>query len=208
MKLDEVTLLADTGYYKTADFKICEDNGITVIVAKQKDRETNRFNPKDFRYDRAKDVYICPNGAELRLFKPDENGFLRYRNAQACGECPLRERCTKSSCREIKRHSDRDCADRNDSRLAENPKLYKQRQAIVEHPFGTIKRTMGIRQFLTRGKRSVTAEVALIFLCYNLKRLRNIERDNGFMGSFSALFCFVISYDYETPELYVFSIKS
>jgi len=32
---------------------------------------------------------------------------------------------------------------RTDERLASNLKLYKQRQMIVEHSFGTIKRTLG-----------------------------------------------------------------
>jgi hypothetical protein len=45
---------------------------------------------------------------------------------------------------------------------------------IVEHPFGTIKRSWGASYFLTRGKTSVSAEMALSFLAYNLKRVINI----------------------------------
>lgn len=45
-----------------------------------------------------------------------------------------------------------------------------------------------IRQFLTRGKTNVAAEVALIFLCYNLKRLRKIMTQNPIMnGAFPRL---------------------
>ncbi len=54
----------------------------------------------------------------------------------------------------------------------------KQRQALVEHSFGTMKRVMGVKQFLTRGKINIAAEVASIFLCYNLKRLRKIMTQN------------------------------
>jgi len=45
---------------------------------------------------------------------------------------------------------------------------------IVEHPFGTIKRVWGASYFLTRRKFSVSAEIALSFLAYNLKRVINI----------------------------------
>jgi hypothetical protein len=45
---------------------------------------------------------------------------------------------------------------------------------IVEHPFGTIKRSWGAYYFLTRRKVSVSAEMALSFLAYNLKRVMNI----------------------------------
>jgi hypothetical protein len=45
---------------------------------------------------------------------------------------------------------------------------------IVEHTFGTIKRSWNAYYFLTRGKVSVTAEIALSYLAYNLKRAINI----------------------------------
>ena len=45
---------------------------------------------------------------------------------------------------------------------------------IVEHPFGTVKRSWGAYYFLTRRKISVTAEISLSLLVYNLKRVMNI----------------------------------
>ncbi len=45
---------------------------------------------------------------------------------------------------------------------------------IVEHPYGTIKRTMDAGYFLTRGLDSVAGEADLIFLAYNMKRVINI----------------------------------
>ncbi len=47
---------------------------------------------------------------------------------------------------------------------------YKQRQMIIEYPFGTIKLTWDAGFFLTRGKESVTAKVALSYLTCNFKR--------------------------------------
>ena len=45
---------------------------------------------------------------------------------------------------------------------------------IIEHPFGTIKRNWQASYFLTKRKVAVTAEMALTYLAYNLKRAVNI----------------------------------
>ena len=45
---------------------------------------------------------------------------------------------------------------------------------MVEHPFGTIKRSWGFNYFLTRGIETTKAETHLAFLAYNLRRVINI----------------------------------
>ena len=52
-----------------------------------------------------------------------------------------------------------------------NNVVYKKRRCIVEHPFGTIKRTLGYNYFLRRQKENVDAEAASMFIAYNIKRL-------------------------------------
>lgn len=59
-------------------------------------------------------------------------------------------------------------------RIAPDKSIVKQRKCIVEHPFGTIKRSMDSGYCLTKGKASVTGEFSLAFLAYNLKRAINI----------------------------------
>ena len=48
------------------------------------------------------------------------------------------------------------------------------RQMIVEHPFGTIKRSLGFTYFLTRSNAAAKAAISLAFLVYNLTRASNI----------------------------------
>jgi transposase len=178
--LEEMLVPADKGYYDTDDFKICEENKITTLVAKPEkvgDKE-GFFKKEEFTYIPEEDVFMCPAGQRLRAAKPDKRGYKRYRNPKACNNCPMKDNCTAGKRKDLGRHQHADYAERNDKRLKENPKLYKLRQALCEHPFGTVKRTMGIRQFLTRGLKNVTAEASLIFLCYNLKRLRTIQANN------------------------------
>ncbi len=59
-------------------------------------------------------------------------------------------------------------------RVRARPELMKQRQQIVEHPFGTIKRAMNQGYFLMRGLEKVGAETSLTVLSYNIKRVVNI----------------------------------
>ncbi len=44
----------------------------------------------------------------------------------------------------------------------------------MEHPFGTIKRSLGWDHYLLRGKEKVSGENALIMFCYNFKRVLNL----------------------------------
>ena len=52
--------------------------------------------------------------------------------------------------------------------------LYRQRQEIIEHQFGTLKRQWGFTYVLMRGKEQVLGEASLAMLTYNLVRLMNI----------------------------------
>ena len=56
---------------------------------------------------------------------------------------------------------------------------YRRRQAMVEHPFGTIKRGWGFGYTLLKGKDKVGIEFSIIFLCYNLRRTITILGING-----------------------------
>jgi hypothetical protein len=53
--------------------------------------------------------------------------------------------------------------------------LYKQRQAIVEHPYGTIKRQWGFSYIMTKNSsKRASADVGFMMTAYNLRRIINI----------------------------------
>ena len=56
----------------------------------------------------------------------------------------------------------------------ENNNVYRQRRCIVEHPFGTVKRSLGYSFFLRRKNENVDAEAASMFIAYNFKRLLSL----------------------------------
>ena len=57
--------------------------------------------------------------------------------------------------------------------LRRAPALFRQRKALAEHPFGTMKRGME-GYFLLKGLRKVRGEFSLTVLAYNLKRALNL----------------------------------
>ena len=60
------------------------------------------------------------------------------------------------------------------ARVKAHPEKMALRKALVEHPFGTIKRWFGYTYFLVKGLEKVRGEWTLITLAYNLKRVLNI----------------------------------
>jgi transposase len=175
-------VLADKGYYQAKDLKKCTENGITVYITKQtyaNGTKDQAFYSDQFKYDPEINIYLCPAGKELHYYRiRKKDGKIigyEYRNDAACKDCKFKARCTSAKKgRSICRHADQDFLDRIDSQTKRNMKKYKLRQMIVEHPFGTIKRGWGAYFFLTKRKVSVSAEISLSFLAYNLKRAINI----------------------------------
>jgi len=185
MGVQTLTNLADKGFYDSEDIAECEQNGITCLVAKPKPggaKKAEGFTHDDFSYDRENDCYTCPcqNTLKFMRTRTHSNGkeYRIYANYSACGKCPQKSVCTKAKHREIFRLPYHDVLDTVDERTRSNKELYRKRQEIVEHPFGTIKAVWGYKQFLCRTKPKVTAETAMACLAYNLRRVISIFTEN------------------------------
>lgn len=179
--VEEIKVLADKGYYSTKDLMECEANHIETYVPKQRytgNVDNVDYQPDKFQYDKEKDIYLCPAGQILypsRIREVKGVKYQTYKNYRACHYCQFKDQCTKSQKgRTIHRNLDQALLDKVDRRTRDNPQLCAQRQMIVEHPFGTIKRTWGYSYFLTRGLNSVDTENKLHLLAYNLRRVINI----------------------------------
>ena len=175
--VEEITALADKGYYNWKCLKHCQENGIKAIVSKQ--TVTNSTGNPDyakdkFKLDKEKDIYICPMGKKLKRVSKEGSKRRNYKCFE-CSKCINKEKCTTSDKgRKITPSENEEIYQIADKLFNENLDLYKQRQMIVEHPFGTIKRALGYTYFLTRGHENVKNESYLHCLIYNLKRVINI----------------------------------
>lgn len=168
-----LTVLADKGYWRTEDIVNCDyDNKINAIVSVPKEHGTPGYRKSDFKYNRENDEYICPMGNVLERWK---GKTPTYSNNKACRECPNRDKCTKASRgRTITRNEHEEIIEEAIKRYHDEYELYKIRQQLVEHPFGTMKRTLGFTHFLTSRLENVKTENFLHVITYNLKRVLNI----------------------------------
>lgn len=186
-KEDSIMVLADKGYHTGAELQQCQqDNMITHVAYKEQPAVkhiANEFLADSFDYDKPTDTYTCPAGATLTTLgtwhnKKGEANETSYRfktyRTDACKTCPLKHQCTKLPKRIIQRSEYQDAVDINDHNIKRNPHYYKRRQALCEHPFGSIKRHWGYTHTLVKGLQKVNAEMSLIMLCYNFMRTKNI----------------------------------
>lgn len=175
----DITVLADKGYYSRNDIKAVLDTGAVALVPKGDTSGADRkglFNLSLFKYDQEKDVYICPTGNELQnRFITVEDGLELqiYFNGIACRDCSQRSKCTTSkvAARRIRRWVHEDKMEVMQARLDALPQTALVRKQTVEHPFGTIKMWMGATHFLMRRFKNVSTEISLHILAYNLKRM-------------------------------------
>ena len=75
----------------------------------------------------------------------DSNGDKAYiyANHTACTNCPNRAKCTKAKSRILSRKSFQTEVDKLDKKFKQLKAVYKKRQEIIEHQFGTIKWVWG-----------------------------------------------------------------
>ena len=204
----ESSVVADSGYFSeneimnTKDCKDCRpivsagaegEEASQSKCGKGKQVPSAEYEKEKFLYDERRDVYVCPEGHELarttRQPVLDRHGRAthRYRGkAELCMACPARANCTTSENGRMLRVS------ANEKQMGEyleslrdekNRRLLSQRKELAEHPFGTLKRSLGYTYFLVKGLEKVTAEFNLMCLAYNFKRVVNIVGFHKFMAA-------------------------
>ena len=179
--VENIDALADLGYYYGKEVKACLENGVTPYIPKpytSAAKKLGLFGKEDFVYDQERDLYVCPAGKRLtyRFAATEKSRDIKYYFGAPCNACDLKPRCTraKKGGRRITRWVDEDILDDMERRVLERPEMTKLRKTLVEHPFGTLKRWMGVQPFLTRGLSNVKTEMSLSVLAYNMKRAINI----------------------------------
>jgi transposase len=180
LKVEQLTVVADMGYYHGEEITTCEEAGIEPYVAKpltSANRKLGLFGKEQFIYEPAHDCDRCPAGQALTFrFATVELGRpMRYYATTACRTCALKARCTRNKeGRRMTRWEPEHILEKRQQRVEANPALMKRRKQIVEHPFGTIKHWHDQGYFLMKGLAKVRAEFSLSTLGYTLRRVVTI----------------------------------
>ena len=194
-------LTADTNYHNQSNLKKCHDEQIDAYIPdlkfrnrdsrfatrpRNKPKKRKKFVLDDFKYNKAADHYICPNGKMLRLnvkrHTSDHNIYRRYMaDVKDCSRCSLTHRCFYRQ--NTKRRSldvPIGAASTNFSKAMQNKvdsdkgrKIYPQRFAVVEPVFANIKTQKRLDHFTLRGKIKVNIQWMLYCMVHNIEKIMN-----------------------------------
>lgn len=146
--------------------------------------QSNIFHKDNFPYDATSDSYRCPQGKNLiyrnRVLNKNRNGFSSESKAyesESCAGCPLAQQCKKGAgnrtitINERLEHYKQQARDNLSSE--KGIRLRKKRGCDVESVIGDIKGNQNFRRFHLRGIKKVEAEMGLISLAHNLRKIHH-----------------------------------
>jgi len=191
---ETIAAVADSGYASIQDITAAMNGGVEAHVAgtdfdiclpAKEGEETEVSGHHNGRcvYIPERNIVLCPMGNVLYPSAYDNANGGIFSNTQACKRCACK--CTKKANGIYRHHvhmaQEKFSKEYNEQNLAAkqvrvkpDKEIIRQRQSIVEHPFGTVKRAMDAGYCLTKGIKNVAGEFSLTFLAYNLKRAINL----------------------------------
>ncbi len=192
LEVDKLEVLADAGYHDSEEIEKCVNNGITPYVPEKNPHGKVNLDPAfyktEFKYDKEKDVYTCPAGNELRFWATYDARKEKLYRTENCSSCEFRPKCTSNKRgRILTRREFEEAMEENRKRVKENIDKVKKRQDIVEHPFGTIKRSFNQGYLLLKRLHKVGTEISLTMLAYDITRVINIVGVDKLMGEMATV---------------------
>jgi transposase len=184
-KVEEI--IADAGYSSYENYEYLSQRSKEGYIPDQYFEKVKRgeyrspeqrYHKDNFKYDSERDVYLCPEGKELRFYKERnrDKGVRRkqrvYRG-RLCSGCPVLGQCTGGRYREIACDKREHLLEEMRQRLlsGEGKEKYKRRLFTVEPIFGHLKYNLGYRTFLLRTLDKVRGEFKLMCIGHNLRKI-------------------------------------
>jgi transposase len=172
-------LAGDTAYGVARLLKWLWDRGIAphVPVWDRSGQSDGKFGRADFVFDKDRNVYICPAGAELTHSGIiDQGRILPYRaSTKDCSICALKPQCTTAPARKVSRDIDEDVRDQ--VRALANTETFqrsRRERKKVEMRFAHMKRILKLDRLRLRGLSGARDEVLLTATAQNLRRLAKL----------------------------------
>ena len=172
-------LAADTAYGTGKFLAWTIGQSITphITVKDQSERTDGTFSRSDFKFDKERNVYICPAGKLLKTTGRilSDNTLRYYASTYDCRPCPLKAKCCpKSPQRKIPRDINEDARDHARA-LYGTTAFQKSRndRKKVEMRFAHLKTHHGFERMRLRGLFGARDEFHLAAIVQNLKTLAN-----------------------------------
>jgi transposase len=182
--------MTDGGYVTGANLRKLERKQIELIAPSpdsEKDQEKGKGKKEDkkipkskFTWDREKEVYICPQGQELKYVRTQtkvragvQEKHQQYRcAAEKCRNCPRQKECTSSSAtgRMVVRNEYEEERQRHKERMEaeQAKKTYAKRKEQIERQIADSKEHRNLRRLSMRGKEGARLQMGLVALAHNM----------------------------------------
>lgn len=185
------TIMADSVFGTEENYQLMEGAAIesylkypTFHSEQTKKFKDDIFRKENFRYDPDTDTYTCPNSQLLRYTQQKEerhkkSGFkyqTKIYQAEGCGECHMREMCTKSKEKNRTIHINeqldiyKEMARRN-LHTSKGLELRRRRGQEIESCFGDLKHNMSFSRFHLRGLQKVRTEITVAAMAHNIRKI-------------------------------------
>jgi len=180
---------ADAAYFTKNNINFLTDNQTEAFIPDtymradqrkedkaKKENKPEKYDRKNFVYDKENDQFICPEGKPLKRAKYDHNkgkDVRTYRGAQ-CQDCSCRSLCTKGKIRSFTFDFELEAMRqimRTRLNTTEGRRKYGERLYEIEPVMADLKRNQGLIEFLCRGKEMALVETGLASSAHNLKKL-------------------------------------
>ena len=170
-------LIADTAYGTGKFLGWLIGAGVTphIPVWDKSAREDGTFSRADFKFDKDRNIYICPTGKLLKTTGRILSGdMLRYTaSTRDCGPCPLKSTCCPNSPQRIVPRDVNEDARDIARTLMGTPEYERSRdeRKKVEMKFAHAKSHHGFERLRLRGISGARDECHLVAIAQNLKTL-------------------------------------
>ena len=168
---------ADTAYGTGKFLAWIVGKGITphIPVRDFSQRDDGTFSRSDFKFDKDRNIYVCPAGKLLKTTGHITSGYLLRYTASTydCGPCPLKSKCCPNTPQRIvPRDVNEDVRDIARA-LMGTPEYEKSRdeRKKVEMKFAHVKSHHGFERLRLRGLSGARDECHLAAIVQNLKTL-------------------------------------
>jgi len=176
-KIQPESLGADKGY-ATGEFinEIIQQNikPHIPILDYQRHNHKGIYKREAFTYDKARGIYICPEGKQMRywgIHRRSRQNVYRARTRD-CKVCPKKKECTSDRARSIGFHIYETSIEK--ARQLNKTEQYRVSQRMrkrIEELFGEAKEFMGMRRAKFRTLRFVKEQILMTATAQNIKRM-------------------------------------
>lgn len=171
-------LVEDKGYRDQETLSYADKLGYDIYIPVDRNVNTDKgkFGPEKFKYDREKNIMICPMNKELTLmqYRKDRKRMMFKARTSDCNNCSVKHKCTKSKNGRTTLILENDILLREIAGKRGTPKyktLMTKRRIFSEGSFGEAKTLHGMETAKLRGLENMNIQCLLTSIVQNIKKL-------------------------------------